>query len=69
MKKYSVFTRTWWRFNESWPDGLEPHAGERTHVKHFDTEQEARKYCQYHNANSLPENNPLSFKYEFTENR
>ena len=67
MKKYSVFTRTWRKFNKTWPNGLEPFPGEKTYIKHFDTEEEAREYCQYHNANSLPEKNPLSFKYEFTE--
>ena len=51
MKKYSVFTRTWWKFNKTWPNGLEPFPGEKSYIKHFNTEQEAREYCQYHNAN------------------
>ena len=62
---YEVFKRTWWCFNEKWPNGLEPEAGEREHIDYFDTEDEAREYCQYHNKHSLPENNPLSLKFEF----
>lgn len=64
---YNVFKRTWWKTNPSWPDGLEPEAGEKEYVDYFYTEDEARDYCRYHNKNSLPEHNPLSLKYEFEE--
>ena len=67
MKNYRVFKRTWWKHNPSWPNGLEPEAGEKDYVEDFDTYDEAREFCQYNNANNLPEDNPLSLKYEFEE--
>lgn len=62
---YRVFTRTWWTFNESWPNGLEPCPGEKDYIEDFETESEAREFCQYNNANNLPDHNPLSLKYEY----
>ena len=65
MSNYIVFTRTWWRWNENWPDGKEPHAGEKSFVKGFNSEGDAQEFCQFQNS-QLPVTNPLSFKYEYT---
>ena len=62
---YSVFTRTWWKYNKSWPNGLEPCPGEKTYIEDFETLEDARNFCQYNNEHNLPEDNELSFKYEF----
>ena len=29
---YNVFTRTWWRKNPDWPNGLEPCIGPKTYI-------------------------------------
>lgn len=65
MARYRIFTRTWWKENPSWPDGLEPQAGTKHHVKTVDTADEARKFCQ----EWLDTHNPgrLSNKAEFEE--
>jgi len=65
--KYKIFTRTWWRENSSWPNGLEPCPGEKKYIKTVDSYDEARNYCMNNNRHSLPENNRLSLKYEFEE--
>ena len=49
MKKYRIFTRTWWRNNPNWPDGLEPHAGRKTTIGYANTEEEARSICKRYN--------------------
>ena len=63
---YQVFTRTWWKENPEWPDGREPCIGHRHYHPHrFETEQEAREYCQDWNATH--EAGRLSRKCEFEE--
>ena len=62
---YAIFTRTWWRENPSWPNGLEPEAGERTYIDTAETEDEARDICQDWNAAHDP--GRLSLKAEFEE--
>lgn len=56
MTKYRCFTRTWWRSNPKWPNGLEPHPGRRTYAGHPAnlTEDEARRYCRNWNAEHKP---------------
>ena len=48
---YEVFTRTWWRENPDWPNGLEPHAGEKTYLYTCRTEEEAMELCAKYNHN------------------
>ena len=64
MAKYTVFTRTWWKNNPSWPNGLEPSAGRRTTIAKADSEEEARNICQRYNASHKP--GRLSRKAEYT---
>jgi len=46
MTQYRVFTRSWWRDNPKYPNGLEPHAGPKNYKRVvFETEQEAREYA------------------------
>ena len=49
MNNYKVFTRNWWRFNENYPNGLEPSAGRRTTIGYANTEDEAREMCLDYN--------------------
>lgn len=61
--RYTVFTRTWWRNNPSWPNGLEPCPGRRhTHMRNLSYEQ-AYEYCRQWNAAHKP--GRLSRKAEF----
>ena len=63
---YRVFTRTWWRNNPAWPNGLEPSPGRKTTlVSRVETEDEARRICQEHNRTHNP--GRLSLKAEFEE--
>lgn len=64
---YIIFTRTWWRNNPSWPNGLEPCAGRRRKIATARTEESARDICRVWNANHKP--GRLSRKAEFTEAR
>lgn len=61
---FTVFTRTWWKENADWPDGLEPEAGPRTTIGYAKTEDEARTIAQDYNKNNKP--GRLSRKAEFT---
>lgn len=46
MSRYLVFSRTWWKENPSWPDGLEPDgAAPRRTIGRADTIEEAREMC------------------------
>lgn len=61
---YDVFTRTWWRENRNWPDGLEPCPGERTYIhRNVKTEEQARQLCADHRETHEP--GRLSFKAEY----
>ena len=62
---YTIFTRTWWRHNPSWPGGLEPHPGPRSPLGQASTEEGARDICRVWNANHKP--GRLSRKAEYTE--
>lgn len=64
---YEVFHRTWWRRNKNYPNGLEPSAGRKTHIRYVDTQEQARGLCQEwneENKNRLGANK-LSRKAEY----
>jgi hypothetical protein len=63
MDKYNVFTRTWWKANKQWPDGLEPHMGRKTYLRHNVTREEALRICQEYNSTHKP--GKFSRKAEF----
>jgi len=67
MSKFRCFTRTWWRENPKWPNGLEPCAGEVRYKRNatFETEAEAQEYCREWNATHDP--GRLSLKCEYEE--
>ena len=60
---YKIFTRTWWKVNHQWPNGLEPHAGRKYTIDHASTEEEARKICREYNDTHNP--GKLSRKAEY----
>jgi len=62
---YRVFTRTWWRENPEWPNGLEPQPGRKYTIRSVKTEEEARKICHEWNQNHKP--GRLSRKAEYEE--
>jgi len=63
---YRVFTRTWWRHNPDWPNGLEPCPGRKHTLKrHVATEEEARAICRAWNDTHTP--GRLSRKAEYEE--
>jgi hypothetical protein len=52
---YQVFTRTWWKKNPSWPNGLEPWCGPPRLIKaNVSTEAEARAFAQEWNKTHKP---------------
>lgn len=51
---YYVFTRTWWRNNPAYPNGLEPSAGKRRVLRKYLTRGEALRFCAEWNANNKP---------------
>jgi hypothetical protein len=61
--KYEIYVRNWWIKNSEWPNGLEPGPGPSTHIKHVDTIEEARDYCEEYNSTHKP--GKLSRKAEF----
>jgi len=63
---YHVFHRTWWRDNPSWPNGLEPHAGEKTYLVRYVTSlNEAIELCREYNDSH--ESGRYSRKAEFED--
>ena len=62
---YRCFTRTWWKDNPDWPNGLEPHAGRKKYRKDktFQTLEEAREFCMDWNDNH--DAGRYSYKMEF----
>ena len=65
---YEIRTRTWWKNNPSWPNGLEPCATpwDKAHkLATVNTETEAREICAEYNANHKP--GRLSRKAEYME--
>ena len=63
---FRTFTRTWWRINPTWPNGLEPWPGRKyTHHKNIKSEREAREICEQWNSTHNP--GRLSRKMEYEE--
>lgn len=63
---YSVFVRSWWRDNPSWPNGLEPHVGEKKYIERFlESEEEAQEICQSYNE--MHDAGRYSIKAEYEE--
>jgi len=62
---YRIFTRTWWKYNPSYPGGREPSPGRKTTIAKARTEEEAQLICRRWNN----EHNPgkLSRKAEYQE--
>jgi hypothetical protein len=63
--RYTVFTRTWWRNNPSYPNGLEPCAGRKYTLERNLSYNEARQLCLRWNAEHKP--GRLSRKAEFDQ--
>jgi hypothetical protein len=63
LLRYIVFTRTWWRDNPDWPNGLEPWPGERSTITKVRSRGEAVAICKEYNATHEP--GRLSLKAEF----
>lgn len=47
---FKCFTRTWWKNNPEWPNGLEPSLGRKYGRGTFATLEEARAFCKEWNA-------------------
>ncbi len=57
MTRYAVFTRTWWRYDSSYPNGLAPHPGPKSrkgHPQNLTSYEAAQDYCRVWNANHTP---------------
>jgi len=66
MNDYHIFTRTFYRENSKWPNGLEPYMSRKTTVCYVDTYEEARDYCQRENTQPRTVKQVrLSWKHEF----
>ena len=62
---YRTFTRTWWRENPKWPNGLEPHASKKQYRGlPYRTENEAREACREFNKRNKPGRYSLKMEYE-----
>ena len=46
MNNFEVFSRTWWKYNDKWPNGLEPCMGRSTHICFTETAEQAREQCR-----------------------
>lgn len=62
---YRTFTRTWWKENPKWPNGLEPCIGASHYQARFYSEDDARRFCEEYNATH--EAGRLSRKCEYEE--
>jgi len=64
--KFRVFTRTWWKENPDWPEGLEPCMGNKSTVTRTFTEEQARAYCEQENRKRrTPKKERLGWKHEY----
>jgi hypothetical protein len=49
--RYSVFVRSWWKRDPTWPDGRRPHAGPRTYLgRHLSSSDALARSGQYNNT-------------------
>ena len=62
---YKVFTRTWWKNNPNWPNGLEPCPGRKHTLGKVPTEEMAQGWCKRYNSTHNP--GRLSRKAEYEE--
>lgn len=62
---YHVFSRTWWKRNPAWPNGLEPCIGTRHYIARSVSYEQARQLCAEWNSNHRP--GKLSRKAEFEQ--
>lgn len=62
---YVIFTRTWWKRNPAWPNGLEPSAGRKKKIATAKTAEEAQAICKRWNDANPP--GRLSRKAEYME--
>jgi hypothetical protein len=62
---FRVFTRTWWRDNPAWPNGLEPCPGRKRTIGFRASEQEAQELARAYNETHKP--GRLSRKAEYEE--
>ena len=51
---YSVFVRTWWKRNPSYPGGREPGAGKKRYLRRHVTEADARAIARQYNETHEP---------------
>ena len=63
MKVYNVFTRTWWKENPNYPNGLKPSPGRKHYLAKSVNYDEAIKLCKEYN--STHKAGRLSKKAEF----
>lgn len=63
MRTYRTFTRTWWKKNPKWPNGLEPHMGRKSIYRRNLTEYEAQRICEDYNRTH--NRSKLSCKMEY----
>lgn len=68
-KNFTVFTRTWWRENPDYPNGLEPSIGKSRTIGRCATEEQAREMCRQYNTTTgqTKANRRLSRKAEYKE--
>jgi hypothetical protein len=64
MNMYQTFTRTWWRNNPRYPNGLEPGAGRKTYYNTWATQEGARKECKAWNDTHNPGRLGRKMEYE-----
>jgi len=62
---YCVFSRTWWRENADWPNGLEPCPGRKHTLAQHCTEDEAKRIASDWNLAHTP--GRLSRKAEYDQ--
>ncbi len=62
---YRIFTRTWWKENSDWPDGLEPAPGRKYCIGTAQNRADAIELCDQYNSSHDP--GRLSKKAEFEE--
>tara|TARA_R110000851_G_scaffold174949_1_gene321146 strand:- start:711 stop:902 length:192 start_codon:yes stop_codon:yes gene_type:complete len=61
---FKVFSRTWWKENPDWPNGLEPSMGRKHTLDVVATEAEAVALCREYNKRP---SGRLSRKAEFED--
>ena len=70
MNNYRIFSRSWWKRNPNYPNGLEPRIGRKNHICFATTEDEARIICKKWNDDYMEKHryNRYSVKAEFEKN-